>query len=374
MRVLVVNAGSSSLKLSVLDGEHRLEEQELRAERTQIDADQVATAVARLGPVDAVGHRIVHGGASYRGPVRIDAEVVRRLIELSSLAPLHQAKSLAALEAVGGVLGELPAVACFDTSFHATLPAAAHTYALPQEWRERWGLRRYGFHGLAHASAARRAAELLGRPLGGLRLVTCHLGAGASLAAVHDGRSVDTTMGFTPLDGLVMATRSGSIDPGLLLWLLEHTGLGEHEMAHALEHDSGLFALAGDGDMRIVLRAAEQDDPRAILALAVYHHHLRAGIAAMAAAMGGLDALVFCGGVGEHAPAVRAGATDGLGFLGVGIDPHLNGNRDGDRDVTDEGSRVRTIVVAAREDREVARQVHELLLSPSPGSDVAEDG
>jgi acetate kinase len=361
MRVLVVNAGSSSLKLSVLDGERLVASQELRAERTQIDANEVAITVAGLGPVEAVGHRIVHGGPSYRGPVRIDTEVVRRLTELSSLAPLHQAKSLAALEAVGGVLGELPAVACFDTAFHATLPAAAHTYALPQDWRERWGLRRYGFHGLAHASAARRAAELLGRPLEGLRLVTCHLGAGASLAAVEDGRSVDTTMGFTPLDGLVMATRSGSIDPGLLLWLLEHTGLSEHEMAHALEHDSGLLALAGDADMRIVLRAAEQGDSRATLALAVYHHHLRAGIASMAAAMGGLDSLVFCGGVGEHAAAVRAGAAEGLGFLGIGIDPHRNGDGDGDRDVTAEGSRVLTLVVAAREDVEIARQVEAVL-------------
>ncbi|MDQ5834477.1 MAG: acetate/propionate family kinase, partial [Actinomycetota bacterium] len=175
MRVLVVNAGSSSLKLSVLDGESRVSEQELRAERTQIDADEVARAVARLGPVEAVGHRIVHGGPHYREPVRVDAEVVRALTELAALAPLHQAKSLAALEVVGGVLGDVPAVACFDTAFHATLPAAAHTYALPRAWRDRWGLRRYGFHGLAHASAARRAAELLGRPLGGLRLVTCHL-------------------------------------------------------------------------------------------------------------------------------------------------------------------------------------------------------
>jgi acetate kinase len=178
---------------------------------------------------------------------------------------------LAALEAVGGVLSDVPAVACFDTAFHATLPAAAHTYALPQAWRERWGLRRYGFHGLAHASAARRAAELLGRPLQGLQLITCHLGGGASLAAVRDGHSVDTTMGFTPLDGLVMATRSGSVDPGLLLWLLEHTGLSEHEMAQALELDSGLLALAGDADMRVVLRGVEQGDPRAILALAVYN-------------------------------------------------------------------------------------------------------
>ena len=362
MRVLVVNAGSSSLKLSVLDGELSVAAQELRADRTQVDSDDVAAAVARLGAVEAVGHRIVHGGARYRQAVRIDAEVVRTLTELSALAPLHQAKSLAALEAVGGVLGDVPAVACFDTAFHATLPEAAHTYALPQEWRERWGLRRYGFHGLAHASAARRASELLGRPPEGLRLVTCHLGAGASLAAVQDGRSVDTTMGFTPLEGLVMATRSGSVDPGLLLWLLEHTGLSEHELAHALEHESGLLALAGDADMRVVLRGVEEGDPRATLALEVYNHHVRAGIAAMAAAMGGLDALVFCGGVGEHAPEVRAGATEGLGFLGVGIDPRRNVDGDGDRYVTASDGRIQTLVLAAREDLEIVRQVHDLLL------------
>ena len=371
MRVLVVNAGSSSLKLSVVDGDHRVAEEQLPATGTQIDADEIATAVARLEPVDAVGHRIVHGGARYRGPVRIDAEVVRTLTELSALAPLHQGKALAALKAVGRVVGGVPEVACFDTAFHATLPAAAHTYALPQAWRERWGLRRYGFHGLAHASAARRAGELLARPLQGLRLVTCHLGSGASLAAVQDGRSVDTTMGFTPLDGLVMATRPGSVDPGLLLWLLEHTGLGEGEMAHALEHDSGLLALAGDSDMRVVLRAAEQGDQRAVLALAVYHHHLRAGIAAMAAAMGGLDALVFCGGVGEHAPAVRAGATDGLAFLGVGVDSGANADGDGDREVTAPGNPVRTLVLAAREDLEIARQLHDLLLGGPPRDGTA---
>jgi len=363
VRVLVVNAGSSSLKLSVVDGEDRIAEHELPAGDAPIDAGEVAAAVAGLGPVEAIGHRIVHGGARYRQAVRIDAQVVTALGALSSLAPLHQAKSLAALEAVTGVLGELPAVACFDTAFHATLPEAAYTYALPQAWRERWGLRRYGFHGLAHASAARRAGDLLARPLKGLRLVTCHLGSGASLAAVQDGKSVDTTMGFTPLDGLVMATRPGSVDPGLLLWLLEHTGLSEGEVARALEHDSGLLSLAGNADMRTVLRAAEQGDARATLALAVYHHHLRAGIAAMAAAMGGVDALIFCGGVGEHAAAVRAGATDGLAFLGVGIDRRSNVAGNGDRDLTAPGSPVRTLVVAAREDLEIARAVCGLLAS-----------
>ncbi len=370
MRVLVVNAGSSSLKLSVLDDDRAVDATELRSERGRIDADEVGAAVRALGPVDAVGHRIVHGGARYRQAVRIDRGVVAALTELCALAPLHQAKSLAALAAVGGVLGDVPAVACFDTAFHATLPAAAYTYALPEAWRERWGLRRYGFHGLAHASAARRAAELLGRSLHGLRVVTCHLGAGASLAAVQDGRSVDTTMGFTPLDGLVMATRSGSLDPGLLLWLLEHTDLREREMAAALEHDSGLLALAGTADMRAVLRAAADGEERATLALAVYEHRLRAGVAAMAAAMGGLDALVFCGGVGEHAPAVRADAAAGLAFLGVGVDARANEDAAGDRDVTAPGSAVRTLVVAAREDLEIARQVRKALgaglSSPDP--------
>jgi len=371
MRVLVVNAGSSSLKLSVLDGERRVETRELRAERAEVDTEEVVAAVSDLGAVDAVGHRIVHGGARYREAVRVGPDVVEALTALCALAPLHQAKSLEALAAVTRVLGDVPAVACFDTAFHATLPEAAHTYALPRAWRERWGLRRYGFHGLAHASAARRAAELLGRPLGGLRVVTCHLGAGASLAAVQGGRSVDTTMGFTPLDGLVMATRSGSVDPGLLLWLLKHTDLSEQELAHALEHDSGLLALAGTADMRAILSAAGDGDRRAILALAVYEHRLRAGIAAMAAAMGGLDALAFSGGVGEHAPAVRAGAATGLAFLGVGVDRAANEDGPGDRDVTADGSAVRTLVVAAREDEEIARLVHEVLLGAAAGTAAA---
>ena len=375
MRVLVVNAGSSSLKLSVVEHQEPVDGVELDAERARIDEDRVVTAIRDLGAIDAVGHRIVHGGSRYRCAVRIDAGVVRALEELTALAPLHQPKSLAALTVVSRVLGDVPAVACFDTAFHATLPPAASTYALPQAWRDRWGLRRYGFHGLAHASAARRAAELLGRPLDGLRLVTCHLGAGASLAAVQDGRSVDTTMGFTPLDGLVMATRCGSVDPGLLLWLLEHTGLPEREMAQALEHDSGLLGLAGSADMRAVLRAAGNGDERAILALEVYHHRLRGAIASMAAAMGGLDGLVFCGGVGEHEPAVRAGATAGLGFLGIGVDPTANADGAGDRDLTAAGSAVRTFVVRAREDVEIARQVTALLRdSPVPVPAVSTDG
>jgi acetate kinase len=335
VRVLVVNAGSSSVKLRLLGGDDELlEEHDLDAPAAHVDREALKATLA--GAVaDAVGHRIVHGGTRFRDPVRVDAGVVDALEELTDLAPLHQPKSLAALAAVSEALPGVPAVACFDTAFHATLPSAAATYALPAEWRERWGLRRYGFHGLSHAYASRRAADLLGAPAADLRLVTCHLGAGASLCAVSGGRSVDTTMGFTPLEGLVMATRSGSVDPGLLLWLLERERVEEAEMAEALEHSSGLLALAGTADMRELL---ERDDAGAQLALGVYVHRLRAGIASMAAALGGADAIVFTGGVGENSPEIRRRALEGLGFLDA-----------------------RELVVAAREDLEIARQVRSAL-------------
>ena len=248
----------------------------------------------------------------------------KQLEDLVDLAPLHQPKSLAALDAVTAVLPSAPAVACFDTAFHATMPAAAATYAIPREWREKYGIRRYGFHGLSHAYCARRAAELVGRPLAGLRIVTCHLGAGASLAAVVDGRSVDTTMGFTPLEGLVMATRSGSVDPGLLLWLEEHEHLTPHDIATALEERSGLLALAGTADMREVEAAAARDEPDAQLALDVYTHRLVAGIAAMAAAATGIDVLAFTGGVGERSAEIRRRAAGRLSYLGIAVDHQRN--------------------------------------------------
>jgi acetate kinase len=313
--------------------------------------------------VDAVGHRIVHGGDRFSGPVRVDAGVEEALRELTELAPLHQPKALAALDAVSAALPGVPAVACFDTAFHATLGAAAATYALPKAWRERWGLRRYGFHGLSHAYASRRAAELTGAR----RIVTCHLGAGASLAAVLDGSSVDTTMGFTPLEGLVMATRSGNVDPGLVLWLEERHGVSPLEMSEALEHNSGLAALTGTPDMREVISRADAGDDDAQLGLAVYLHRLRAGIGAMAAAIGGLEALVFTGGVGERAPAVRAQAAAGLGFLGVDVDAAANEAASGDAEITGNGAQARTLVVAAREDLEIARQVRSLIDRPGSG-------
>jgi acetate kinase len=346
VRVLVVNAGSSSLKLRLLGPGDELE-----AERDLAPDDGAAleAALAGLPAPEAVGHRVVHGGARFRDAVRVDDGVVAALRELTDLAPLHQPAALAGMAAVGRALPDVPAVACFDTAFHATLPAAAATYALPREWRERFGLRRFGFHGLSHAYASRRAAAP--------RVVSCHLGAGASLAAVRDGVCVDTTMGFTPMEGLVMATRAGSVDPGLVLRLLRH-GLDVDAVEQGLDRDGGLKGLAQEADMRALLA---RDDADAELALDVYVHRLRAGIAAMVAALGGLDALVFTGGVGEHAPEIRARTAAGLGFLGVALDPGANAAATADAEIGASGAAARTLVVTAREDLEVARQVRTLL-------------
>jgi acetate kinase len=366
MRILVVNAGSSSLKLSLLDDDDQLAgAKELTAHGGQFDADEVARELDQLdaGTADAVGHRVVHGGSEFTGPVRLDAAVRGQLDQLTDLAPLHQPKSLAGIDAVSQALPKLPAVACFDTAFHATMPAAASTYALPEDWRRRWQIKRYGFHGLSHAYATRRVGQLTGRTPP--RLVVCHLGSGASLAAVRDGRSVDTTMGFTPLEGLVMGTRSGTVDPGLVLWLTEHAQIAPADLSAQLEHESGLKGLAGTGDMRQVLQDADQPagqgGERARLALEVYLHRLCGLAGSMAAALNGLDTLVFTGGVGEHAPDIRRWTVAGLSFLGVSVDAARNASAAGDTDITDPGAAVRTFVIAAREDLEIARQVREIL-------------
>lgn len=318
LRVLVVNAGSSSLKLSVVDA---------GATIAAATDEPLAAFVARAGTVDAVGHRVVHGGTEFTTAVVLDDAVLARVEALTPLASLHQPLAVAAITGARALVPDVPHVACFDTAFHHTIPAAAATYALPAEWRERWPVRRFGFHGLSHAYAARAGAALVGRPVEDLRTVTAHLGSGASLCAVDRGRSVDTTMGMTPLDGLVMATRPGSLDPGLLVWLQEHAGLGAAEIGSALERASGLQGLCGTGDMREVLARRAGGDPDATLAFDVYVHRLRQGIAAMTASMGGRDLLVYTGGVGEHAAEVR----DAAGYDHV--------------------------VVEAREDLEIARQV-----------------
>ncbi|WP_104523667.1 acetate/propionate family kinase [Blastococcus atacamensis] len=364
MRLLVVNAGSSSLKLSVLGDDGDVEA------ATTVDRWEGAGHLApleeflgRCGPVDAVGHRVVHGGPRHSAPVVVDDLLVVYLDSISHLAPLHQPRALGGIRAVRDVLGDdVPAVACFDTAFHATLPPAAATYAVPREWNERWGLRRYGFHGLSHAYAARRGAELVGGGPEEMRTVTCHLGAGASLAAVRNGRSVDTTMGFTPLAGLVMNTRPGTLDPGLLLWLIQHGDVPPAELKDVLEHHAGLKGLSDtSGDLRDVLAGREAGDPACALAFDVYLHRLVREAAAMTAATAGLDLLVLTGGVGERSWQVREALGDGLAHLGVALDPAANRAAIGDAEISAPGAAARTVVVTAREDLEIHRQVLALL-------------
>lgn len=364
MRILVVNAGSSSLKLRLM-GDHDAIEQslDLPAGDGGFDVGLLTRTLTMWNKPDAVGHRVVHGGTKFLGPALIDESVRSDLEALADLAPLHQPKSLAALDAVTALLPDVSAVASFDTSFHATIPLAAATYAVPLAWRERYAIRRYGFHGLSHAYATRRTRELLGQPIEKLRIVSCHLGAGASLAAILGGRSVDTTMGFTPLEGLVMATRSGSVDPGLVLWLEEHEHLAPHDVATALEHQSGLLALAGTSDMRNIEGAAESGDARALFAIDVFLHSLVAGIAAMTASIGGIDVLVFTGGVGENSAFVRRLAVHRLAYLGVTIDVECNQEIVGDGDVSTPGSAVRILVVQCREEEQIAADVRAVLTS-----------
>jgi acetate kinase len=362
--VIVLNAGSSSLKASLLDArdtvESALELDEWDGSTDHAELSRFLTAAARSASV--VAHRVVHGGSEFREAVLIDASVIDGISRLTDLAPLHQPRALAGIRAARRLLPELPAVACFDTAFHAGMPDAAARYALPGAWVQQFGLRRFGFHGLSHAYASRRAAEILGRDLTELRIVSCHLGAGASLAAVRGGHSVDTTMGFTPLEGLVMATRSGTVDPGLITWLLQHGRLGLDEVAVGLEQSSGLAGLSGvpGGDMRDVQRVAADGNPAARLAIEVYLHRLLREIAAMAAAMNGIDVLVFTGGIGEHNPEIRAQAAEGLGFLGVRLDPERNAVT-ADGVISHPAAAVTALVITAREDVEIARQARRVL-------------
>ena len=336
LTILVVNAGSTSLKLSA------------------VEADDSAVPVPSLAEVPdgviAAAHRVVHGGARFVEPVVIDDAVRRELEELSELAPLHNVPALAAIDEARRALPSIPHVAVFDTAFHATIPDEARTYALPRQWREEWGIRRFGFHGLSVAWAAERVRVP--------RLVVCHLGGGCSVTAVLDGRSVDTTMGFSPLEGVPMATRPGSIDAEILLYLLRHEAASPDELEHALEHDSGLLGLGGSSRVE---ELEASDEPAARLALSVFCYRVAAAVASLTAALGGLDALVFTAGIGEGSAFVRERVCGRLGFLGVELDPDANREARPDADVAAGDSRVRAWVVHAREDAIAARAARGVL-------------
>lgn len=355
-RVLVVNAGSSSLKLDVVEDDESAAHSE-HIQDWQGETDPIASMVHAARP-DVVGHRVVHGGPAATGPVRINQATLQQISDAGELAPLHQPRALDGIRAVSEAAPGLVAVACFDTTFHRDLPEPARTYALPQRWRRDLGVRKYGFHGLSHAYVSRRATELSSREVDATRTVSCHLGSGASVCAIDRGRSVDTSMGMTPMDGLVMGTRPGSVDPGVILWLLRTGRLNPDEVEHALEHDSGLLGLAGSADLDQLLEA---DSAEATLAVDVYLHRLAGHVAAMTAAMNGIDVLAFTGGVGEHAPSIRSGLAERLSFLGVEVDEHLNRDVAGDAAIAPADSGVDVVVVKAREDLEIARQVRRLL-------------
>jgi acetate kinase len=310
--------------------------------------------------IDVAGHRIVHGGPVYTDPVVITPEVKSGIARASKFAPLHNRAELEGVEIIRKLLGPVPQVAVFDTGFHRSMPLAAMVYAGPYEWYEE-GIRRYGFHGINHQYCAGRVSQLLGQDLQGLKLVTCHLGNGCSLAAILEGHSIDTTMGFTPLEGLVMGTRSGSVDPGILTYLMSQNNADGAQIDDLLNHKSGLLGISGiSGDMREILAAIEQGSARAKLAFEIYIHRLQAGIGSMIAVLGGIDALVFTAGVGENSPNVRSAVCSKLGFLGLKLNEEKNAQPLPDQDIAAPDSSVHVFVIRAQEDWSIARECWKL--------------
>ncbi len=396
MRILVLNAGSSSQKCCLFeikgaqlpskmpppfweaetDGDHLKVSTSAGAKWEEpMDTSDSYTGISHLlqslwsgstaivahpSEIDIVGHRVVHGGRNFRVPTRVDSEVKAAIRELSPLTPAHNPAALLGIEAVESLIGDVPQIAVFDTAFHTSLPDAAAVYPIPFEWSEQ-GIRRYEFHGISHEDCARRAAQILGRDFRSLSLITCHLGNGCSLCAIWDGESIDTTMGFTPLEGLMMGTRSGSVDPGILLYLMSEKSLSADELDHILNQESGLKGVSGvSGDLREIDVAMAAGNARATLSFEIYIHHLRAGVGAMLASLGGLDALVFTGGVGEHSAEIRAALCEALGFFGIFLNSTKNEDSPKNVDIATLESKVRVLVIEAQEDWAIARECWKL--------------
>ncbi len=398
MKILVLNSGSSSQKSSLYEigetlpddppsplWEGKIEwhddvaDAEVKTSRGVVQKDQVkvssrAGAVEHLlgtlwdgktrtvtsrAEIDVVGHRVVHGGPNYEEPVLLTSEVKSGIAKVSAFAPLHNRAELEGMEVIENLLGAVPQAAVFDTGFHRRMPQPAAVYPGPYQWFES-GIHRYGFHGINHQYCAARASQLLRRDLNSLRLVTCHLGNGCSLAAIQEGHSIDTTMGFTPLEGLMMGTRSGSVDPGILTYLIREGQLKPQEIDDVLNKESGLLGISGiSGDMRKILAAMKQGHTRAKLAFEIYVHRLQAGIGAMVAVLGGIDALIFTAGVGENSAEVRLAACEQLGFLGIKL--AANAQHAGDSDIATPDSAVRVLIIRAQEDWAIARECWQLL-------------
>lgn len=401
MKILVLNAGSSSQKSSLyeladdtsepqpplweahVDWTHHENAAEIKVKTAHgavleetMPADDRPTIIARmldtlwqgetkvieqLAEIDAVGHRVVHGGREYLASTRVTQAVKAAIARLAVLAPAHNPANLEGIEAVERVLPSIPQVAVFDTAFHAHLPLEAAAYPIPYEWFEK-DIRRYGFHGISYQYCTHRAAQILEKDLASLKLIVCHLGNGCSLAAIRDGHSIDTTMGFTPLDGLMMGSRSGAIDPGILIYLMRQEGYTADQLDQMLNKESGLKGISGvSADLRQIQTAIDTGNDRAKLALAMYIHRLRAYIGAMLASLGGLDALVFTAGVGENSAAIRAAACEAFGFLGLKLDATKNQQSPLDQDIATLDSAVRVLVVHTQEDWAIAQECWKLI-------------
>ncbi|MFI6782773.1 acetate/propionate family kinase [Micromonospora sp. NPDC050276] len=366
-RVLVLNCGSSSVKWRRYDGDRVLDHGTVErigepggGPKDHGEAIRQILAGLDLTGLAAVGHRVVHGGRTFSAPVLVDDAVLAAIQDLVPLAPLHNPANLAGIEVARAALPDVPQVAVFDTAFHHTLPEAAATYAIDRDTAERYDIRRYGFHGTSHAYVSRRTAELLGRPYEQLNTITLHLGNGASACAVSNGRSVATSMGMSPLEGLVMGTRSGDLDPTVIFHLRREGGLSVDDIDDLLNHRSGLLGLTGANDMREVLQRRAAGDPAAQLAFDVYCRRITGYVGAYYALLGRVDAIAFTAGVGEHAAPVRAAALAGLQRLGITVDDARN-DGDGDRVISPDGAEVSVCVIRTDEEREIARQTRDVV-------------
>lgn len=398
MKVLVINCGSSSLKYQLVDMEnekvmakglaerigiagsvlsHSPEgkdkvkiEQEMKDHKDAVKlvlnalVDKDHGVISGMSEISAVGHRVVHAGEKYSGSVFITEDVMKALEECSSLAPLHNPPNIIGINACKALMPEVPMVAVFDTAFHQTMPDYAYTYAIPHEYYEKYGVRRYGFHGTSHRYVSKAASEMLNKPYDQLKIITCHLGNGSSLTAVKNGKSVDTSMGFTPLEGMVMGTRSGDLDPAILQFLVSNTGMTIDQITDVLNKKSGFLGISGvSSDARDLENAANDGNKGAQLALEVFYYRVKKYIGAYAAAMGGVDAVVFTAGIGENSVSTRERICEGLEFLGIKIDKEKNNTRGKAVDVSAEDAKVRVLVVPTNEELTIARDTKEIVMA-----------
>ena len=395
MKILVINCGSSSLKYQLIDmdGEkvlckglcerigmessmitheangHKATTPAIFPTHTEAFAEVVkkmttgeGKCINDVSEIDAIGHRVVHGGEKFKASCLITDDVINTIRELSPLAPLHNPAGILGIEAARKVFGNIPMVAVFDTAFHSTMPPKAYMYAIPYEYYEKYGVRRYGFHGTSHKYVSQQAAEMLGRPLEELRLITCHLGNGSSICAINGGKSFDTSMGFTPLDGLPMGTRAGNIDPAIIEFLAEHENMDAHEVINILNKKSGMLGISGvSSDFRDLDTAVADGNARAALAKDMFNLSVKKIIGSYVAEMGGVDAIIFTAGVGENDRSVRWDVCEHLEYLGIKIDPEKNKYRGKQMDISIDWARVRVLVIPTNEELMIAKDTERLV-------------